>query len=153
MTATNRCSRPEVFCKRDVLRNFAKCIGKHLCQSLFFNKDAGLKAWERNRLKSAYHILSFPEYPRETLLLKHFGKIIKCKISEENASSVIQRDICKCNKKSPSYVFRLELYIVFKLYAWKNTVVIYRILLNNFKTTLEIMSLEIKIQSLNSDTL
>ena len=89
MTATNRCSRPEVFCKRDVLRNFAKCIGKHLCQILFFNKDAGLKAWERNRLKSTYHILSFPEYPGETLLLKHFGKIIKCKISEENASSVI----------------------------------------------------------------
>ena len=25
-----------------VLRNFAKFTGKHLCQSLFFNKDAGL---------------------------------------------------------------------------------------------------------------
>ena len=28
----------EVFCKKGVLRNFAKFIGKHLCQSLFFNK-------------------------------------------------------------------------------------------------------------------
>ena len=28
--------------KKSVLRNFAKFIGKHLCQSLFFNKDAGL---------------------------------------------------------------------------------------------------------------
>ena len=28
-------SRPDVFCKKGVLRNFAKCTGKHLCQSLF----------------------------------------------------------------------------------------------------------------------
>ena len=37
-----RGSRPEVFCKKGVLRNFAKFTGKHLCQSLFFNKVAGL---------------------------------------------------------------------------------------------------------------
>ena len=29
---------PEVFCKKGFLRNFAKFSGKHLCQSLFFNK-------------------------------------------------------------------------------------------------------------------
>ena len=28
----------EVLRKEDVLRNFAKLTGKHLCQSLFFNK-------------------------------------------------------------------------------------------------------------------
>ena len=42
-----RSSRPEVFCK-GVLRNFTKFTGKHLCQSLFFNKVAGLRlifAW------------------------------------------------------------------------------------------------------------
>ena len=32
---------PEVFCKTDVLKNFAKSTGKRLCQSLFFNKVAG----------------------------------------------------------------------------------------------------------------
>ena len=37
----NRSSRPEVFCEKGVLRNFAKFTGKHLCQSLFFNKVAG----------------------------------------------------------------------------------------------------------------
>ena len=26
---------PEVFCKKGVLRNFAKFTGKHLCQSFF----------------------------------------------------------------------------------------------------------------------
>ena len=36
-----RSSRPEVFYKKGVLRNFAKFIGKHVCQSLFFNKVVG----------------------------------------------------------------------------------------------------------------
>ena len=38
-----RSSRPEVFCKKGVLRKFTEFAGKHLCQSLFFNKFAGLK--------------------------------------------------------------------------------------------------------------
>ena len=33
--------------KKGVLRNFAKFAGKHLCQSLFFNKVAGLRLWHR----------------------------------------------------------------------------------------------------------
>ena len=33
----------EVFCINGFLRNFAKLTGKHLCQSLFFNKVAGLR--------------------------------------------------------------------------------------------------------------
>ena len=44
-----RSSRPEVFCKKGVLRNFPKFTGKHLCQSLF-NKVAGLfkiRLWHR----------------------------------------------------------------------------------------------------------
>ena len=38
-----RRSRPEVFCKKGVLKNFSKFIGKHLCHSLFSNKVAGLR--------------------------------------------------------------------------------------------------------------
>ena len=37
-----RSSCPEVFCKKDVLRNFAKLTGKHLRESFFFNKVTGL---------------------------------------------------------------------------------------------------------------
>ena len=33
----------EVFDKKPVLRHFAKFTGKHLCQSFFFNKLAGLR--------------------------------------------------------------------------------------------------------------
>ena len=39
-----RGSRPEVFCKNGVLSNFTKFTeNSHLCQSLFFNKVAGLR--------------------------------------------------------------------------------------------------------------
>ena len=32
-----RSSHPEAFCKKGVLKIFAKFTGKHLCQSLFFS--------------------------------------------------------------------------------------------------------------------
>ena len=41
ITIKGRSSRPDVFIEKGVLRNFAKFTGKHLCQSLFFNKVAG----------------------------------------------------------------------------------------------------------------
>ena len=42
-----RSSRPDVFCKKGVFRNFTKFTGKYLCQSLFFNKVAGLRSEKR----------------------------------------------------------------------------------------------------------
>ena len=38
-----RSSRPEVLNKKGVARNFTKFTGKHLCQSIFFNKVANLR--------------------------------------------------------------------------------------------------------------
>ena len=38
-----RNNHPQVFCRKGVLRNFAKFKGKHLCQGLFLNKVAGLR--------------------------------------------------------------------------------------------------------------
>ena len=40
--AVARSSQQRRFIKKDVTRNFAKFTRKHLCQRLFFNKDAGL---------------------------------------------------------------------------------------------------------------
>ena len=37
----------EVFCKKCVLRNFVKFTGKDLCQSLYFNKVAVLRLWQK----------------------------------------------------------------------------------------------------------
>ena len=42
-----RSNRPEKFCKKGVLRNFAKFTGKHVCQSLFFNKETLAKVFSR----------------------------------------------------------------------------------------------------------
>ena len=38
-----RSSSPEAFCRKDFLRDFAKFTGKHLFQSLFFDKAVGLR--------------------------------------------------------------------------------------------------------------
>ena len=38
---------PEMLCKKGVLRNFTKFPGKHLCQSLFFNKVLGLQLYQK----------------------------------------------------------------------------------------------------------
>ena len=38
LSALSGSRSPEVFCKKGVLRNFAKLTGKHLCQRLYFNK-------------------------------------------------------------------------------------------------------------------
>ena len=43
ITVLLRSIRPEVFYEKSALRNFAKFTGKHLCQSLFFNKVARLR--------------------------------------------------------------------------------------------------------------
>ena len=67
---TNRSSRPEVFCKKGVLRNFAKFTGKHLCQSLFFNKVAGFSAflWILHRCFP----VNFANFLRTPFLTEHF---------------------------------------------------------------------------------
>ena len=43
MQQYTRSSHQRCFVKKDVLRNFAIFTGKHLCQSLFFNKVTGLR--------------------------------------------------------------------------------------------------------------
>ena len=61
----NRSSRLEVFCEKGVLRNFAKFTGKHLCQSLFFNKVAGL--WHR------CFPVNFAKIFKSTFFTEHLG--------------------------------------------------------------------------------
>ena len=44
-----RSSLPEVFYKKGAPKNFAKFTGKHLHQSLFFNKVAGFRKFLSTR--------------------------------------------------------------------------------------------------------
>ena len=74
-TVKSRSSRPEVFCKKDILTNFAKFTGKHLCQRLFFNKVAGLRPANllNNRLWYRCFLVNFVKFqvPGSVLLVNH----------------------------------------------------------------------------------
>ena len=43
ISAPDRSNHSELLCLKGIPKNFAKFTGKHLCQSLFFNKVAGLR--------------------------------------------------------------------------------------------------------------
>ena len=66
-------SQPEVFCKKDVLRNFAKFTRKHLCPSLFFNKVAGLRPATllKKRLWHRCFPVNFVKFLRTPFLTEH----------------------------------------------------------------------------------
>ena len=70
---TVRSSHPEVFCKKCILKNFPKLTGKHLCQSLFFNKVAGLrpKALLKKRLWHRCFLVNFAKFLRTSFLIEH----------------------------------------------------------------------------------
>ena len=43
-----------MFCKKGVLRNFSEFTGKHLCQSIFFNKVEGLNFIKKETLAQVF---------------------------------------------------------------------------------------------------
>ena len=61
--------------RKGVLRNFAKFTGKHLCQSLFFNKVAGLSPEACNFIKketlAQVFSCEFCEISKNTFLTEH----------------------------------------------------------------------------------
>ena len=69
----SRRSRPRVFCKRGVLRNFPKFTGKHRCQRTFFNKVADLRPATllKKRFWHRCFPLNFAKYLRTPFLTEH----------------------------------------------------------------------------------
>ena len=65
----SRSIRPDVFCKKGVLKNFITFTGKYKCQSLFFNKVTGLShrcfCWFCKYFKNTF----FTEHLRATVSL------------------------------------------------------------------------------------
>ena len=55
----------EVFFKKDVLQSLAKFTGKHLCQSLFFQKVAEMRLWLR------CFPVSFAKFSRTLFFTEH----------------------------------------------------------------------------------
>ena len=67
---TYRSSHQKCSMKEGILRNFTKFTGKHLCQSLFLNKVAGLTPATllKKRLWHRYFPVNFVKFLRTTFL-------------------------------------------------------------------------------------
>ena len=72
-----RSSHQRCSVRKGVLRNFTKFIGKHLCQSLIFNKVGGLRptALLKKRLRHRYFPADFVEFPRTPILQNTSGRL------------------------------------------------------------------------------
>ena len=66
-----RSSRPEVFSKKGVLTNFKKFTGKDLCQSLFFDKVAGLSLQLEKRLWQMCFPVNFVKFLKTPFFIEH----------------------------------------------------------------------------------
>ena len=63
-----RSSRPEVFCKKGILRNFVKFTGKHQCESLFFRLFCRLNPATllKKRLSQRCFLVNFAKFLKKT---------------------------------------------------------------------------------------
>ena len=92
-----RSSRPEVLCKKGVLRNFTKFTGKHLCQSLFFNEVAGLRP--ATLLKKRLWQRCFPEnfvnFLRTPFYIEHiWWLLLRLHLSILSSQWIIDINLC-----------------------------------------------------------
>ena len=75
----NRSSRPEVFCEKGFLRNFAKFTGKHLCQNLFFNKVPPASLLKK-RLWHRYFSVNLANFLRTPFSTEHLWWLLLVKL-------------------------------------------------------------------------
>ena len=66
-------TRSSWFCKKGLLKNFTKFTGKHLCQSLFYNKAAGLRPATllKKRLWHRWFPVNFVKILRAPISIEH----------------------------------------------------------------------------------
>ena len=69
--------------KKGVLRNFTKFSGKYLCQSLFFDKIAGLRpaTLSKKRLWHRYFSVNFANFLRAPFVTDHFWWLLLTTVS------------------------------------------------------------------------
>ena len=76
-TIEDRSSRPELFCKKGILRNSEKFTGNHLCQRHFFNKVAALRRFP----------VSFVKFLRTTFFTEHLRWLLLRRVISHHFSS------------------------------------------------------------------
>ena len=75
-----RSKRREVFCKKGFPRSFTKVTGKRLCQSLLFNKVAGMRSATLFK-KRVWHRCfpeNFEKFLRTPFFIKHLWWLLLC---------------------------------------------------------------------------
>ena len=77
-SSSKRSSLPEVFCTKGVLRNFAKFTGKHLCQSLIFNKVTGLRPATllKKRFWHSRFPMNFAKFQTTPFYIEHLWRLL-----------------------------------------------------------------------------
>ena len=75
-----------MFCKKVVYRNFVKFTGKHLCQSHFFNKAAGLRAATllKKRLWHSCFPVNFTKFLRTPFIIEHLWWLLLILTCDDN---------------------------------------------------------------------
>ena len=91
---------PEVFCKKGVLRNFAKFAGKHLYRGLFLNKVAGLRPATLLKREILAHVFSCK-------FCENYKNTFSYKTPPVAASESIQTS-CLHNVETPSLLYQIK---------------------------------------------
>ena len=76
-----RSSRPDMFCKKGVLKKFAKFIGKHRSQTLFFNKVTGLSNFIEIETLAQVFFYDFCEFLRTSFFNRTPPVAASCLVS------------------------------------------------------------------------
>ena len=92
--------------RKAVLRNFAKFTEKHLCQSVFFNKVAGLSPATllKKKLWHRCFLVDFAKFLRTPFLWNTSGRLLLKKLSEsfeENKNRPLSSPCCQVNPPCP----------------------------------------------------
>ena len=75
-----RSSRPELFCKKDVLKDFAEFTGNYSRQRLFFDKK--LCNFIKKRLQRGCFPVNFPKFLRTLFLQNTSGRMLQLLVSD-----------------------------------------------------------------------
>ena len=77
LSKRDRTSRPEVFCKKGVVRNFSNSQ-ENTCARVFFNKVAGLKPANllKKRLRHRYFSVNFAKFLEAPFLTEHLRYLL-----------------------------------------------------------------------------
>ena len=77
-TSLPRNSRPDVFCRKGVLRNFTKFTGKYLCQQSLFSIKLQTDACSllKKRLWHRFFPVNLAKFLRTRFFTEHFGWLL-----------------------------------------------------------------------------